>query len=134
MKLSEYRQTYQEFSGLASSASRQLAFAGIAIIWIFQREANALHALPISLVFPLMCMAIALACDLLQYVVSAAVWGIFHRVHERNAVLHDNEDPEVSAHPGLNWPGIIFYWSKLTMVLVGYLTLINYLLNEIIFL
>jgi hypothetical protein len=34
MKLKEIRESYEELSGIASKLSRQLAFAGIGMIWI----------------------------------------------------------------------------------------------------
>jgi hypothetical protein len=37
MKLQDYRNDFYLFSGKASDISRQLAFAAIAIIWIFKR-------------------------------------------------------------------------------------------------
>ena len=36
MKLSEIRKAYEELSGLLSKISRQLAFAGIGIVWLFR--------------------------------------------------------------------------------------------------
>ena len=39
MKLSEYANVYAEFSGKASDVARQLAFAGLALVWLF-RESN----------------------------------------------------------------------------------------------
>ena len=45
MKLSDYRETYYEFSGKASDVTRQLAFAGIAIVWIFKIEEYLIHYL-----------------------------------------------------------------------------------------
>lgn len=35
MTLSDYLASYYELSGKASDVSRQLAFAGIAVIWVF---------------------------------------------------------------------------------------------------
>jgi len=35
MKLKEYKADFYELSGKASEINRQIAFAGIAIIWIF---------------------------------------------------------------------------------------------------
>jgi hypothetical protein len=36
MKLQKARDTYYEYSGKLSDITRQLSFAGIAIVWIFR--------------------------------------------------------------------------------------------------
>jgi hypothetical protein len=36
----DYRKTSYEFSGKASDASRQLAFAAIAVIWLFKTDTS----------------------------------------------------------------------------------------------
>jgi len=41
MNLQDYRDDFYTYSGKASDISRQLAFAGIAIIWIFKKEVPA---------------------------------------------------------------------------------------------
>ena len=66
MKLSDYRNTYYEFSDKASNVGRKLAFAGIAIIWIFKIEGEGAPKIPEKLFTPSALLATALAFDLLQ--------------------------------------------------------------------
>jgi hypothetical protein len=74
MKLSEARECYYSHSGNASAAARQIAFAGIAVVWVFnQPQSGQLLALPDALVMVLLLLCATLACDLLQYAFSAAV-------------------------------------------------------------
>ena len=49
MKLSEYKKTYEDFSGKASNVVRQLSFAGIAVIWIFKVQSNGSLKIPDTL-------------------------------------------------------------------------------------
>lgn len=37
MKISDYKSVYEGFSSKLSDLNRQIAFAGIAIIWIFKK-------------------------------------------------------------------------------------------------
>ncbi len=83
MKLSEYRETYYEFSDKASAAARQLAFAGIAVIWIFRIEQEAGVGIEPDLLLPLALLALSLAFDLLQYITATFVWGLFQWHQER---------------------------------------------------
>ena len=69
MKIHEIRDAYYEASGTVSDISRQLAFAGIAVIWVL-KVGDGSGGIPFSseLVIPLYCFVSALGLDLLQYV------------------------------------------------------------------
>jgi len=125
-KLSEYMEDYYEFSGKASEASRNLAFAGIALIWIFKVEAPSIPHIPDRLVLPAALLAIALACDLLQYVSATAIWGCFQWYHERR-IGNTSRDPELDAPAFLKWPQFIFFVFKLMCVLLAYLLITAYI-------
>ena len=67
MKLSAVRDCYYSHSGNASAAARQIAFAGIAVVWVFnQPVTNHTLNLPEQLVSALLFLCAALALDLLQ--------------------------------------------------------------------
>ena len=83
MKLSAARDCYYSHTGNASAAARQIAFAGIAVVWVFnQPQSNKLIYLPDELITVLLLLCITLAFDLLQYTFSSAVWGIYSRFKE----------------------------------------------------
>jgi hypothetical protein len=70
-----YRQTFYEFSGKASDATRQLAFAAIAVIWLFKKDApQGQLSIPYDLFVPGILVVAALTADLLQYTVGAGIW------------------------------------------------------------
>lgn len=124
MKLKEARAAYYEHSGTASVVSRQAAFAGIAMIWIFKNESSGIVSLPDTLLYPVLFLLLSLSLDFLQYVYSSAAWGIFHRIMEKK---HGVEYAgEVFSPKQINWPSNIFFWGKLVFLLLGYVLLINH--------
>lgn len=126
MKLSDYRETYYEFSGKASDVARNLAFAGIALVWIFKTSDSPNPKIPKDLILPTGLLAITLAFDLFQYVVATSIWGFFQWNEERK--LEDiNEDPELDAPPCFKWPQITFFALKLISVASAYVLLVLYI-------
>ena len=128
MKLSAARDCYYSHSGNASAAARQIAFAGIAVVWVFNRPlASRTINLPDELVGVLLSLCIALAFDLLQYTFSTATWGFWSRRKEKQFKHKFHDDPSVEPPAFLNWPGIIMFWSKLVVLLWAYAQLGMYL-------
>jgi len=132
--LSEFKQSYYEFTGLTSSSCRQLALAGIAIIWIFKTGAASGISIPSELLYPAIFFVISLAADLLQYFVASAIWGTFHRFkekqHERLALPPEFD---VKAPYYFPWPQLLLFNVKVTCVLFGYTKLIIFMFNTISF-
>ncbi len=62
--LEKFRESYYELSGKASDTARNLAFAGIAIIWIFRTGEGVANKIPQAIFWPLGLFAVALALDL----------------------------------------------------------------------
>lgn len=129
MTLSDYLASYYELSGKASDVSRQLAFAGIAVIWVFHQGHGSSVDVPGSLIAPAALFIGGLACDLLQYVSGTLIWGAFHRIQEQR--LGAGSKKPLTAPAYFNWPGLFFFWSKLALTLIGYLLLLRYLLSII---
>ena len=124
MKLSECREAYYELSGKASEVSRNLAFAGIALIWIFKEDQ--VNKVPGPLIFPALLFVIALALDLLHYTYGAAVWGIRQR-HEEKKLKDLSQDREFSVSRFWNWPTNLFYLGKILAVVCGYALVTRYI-------
>lgn len=127
MNLTDYRASYYEFSGKASDVARQLAFAGIALIWIFHETGAGPIVIPKRLIWPAAFFICGLGFDLLQYAAGALIWGAFQRHHEK--LLGPDSKKALSAPPWFNWPGIFCFWSKLALVLAGYALLLGYVLS-----
>ena len=76
MKLKDARDYYAFASGKTSDLVRQLAFAGIAVIWIFKSDSpGGVIKLPGELLWPLGLIVIGLVADFLQYVAATICWG-----------------------------------------------------------
>lgn len=128
MKLSDYKNTYYEFSGLTSGVARNLAFAGIALVWIFKTESEPTPRIPQQLIIPTVMLALTLTFDLLQYIAGTFVWGVFQWYHERK--LHNiTEDPELDSPSWLKLPQFSFFVLKLATVLSAYLFITVYIWN-----
>jgi hypothetical protein len=129
MKLSDYRETYYEFSGKASEVARKLAFAGIAVVWIFKASGTSSPKIPLDLYLPTGLFVLTLVFDLLQYVSATIVWGIFQWKEERK--LNDiNDDPELGAHPLCKLPQNIFFLLKIIVISLGYILLALFVWRE----
>jgi len=126
MKLSGYLEAYKEFSGKASDVARQLAFVGVAIIWIFKVEGPQGLMLPKQLLFPSILLVSGLAADLLQYMVATFIWDRFHRYHEKK-LKEEGDAPELVAPRCLILPILIFFWLKLFLVIFAYVFLFIYI-------
>ncbi|AQS38584.1 hypothetical protein Sps_03457 [Shewanella psychrophila] len=130
MKLSDYKQSYYDFSGSSSTVTRQAAFAGIALIWIFNGKVSETIVLPLELLWPTLFLIACLACDLLHYILASAIWDAFHRLKEKQGVA---QDALVTAPPCFNWPALILFWAKHCFVLLGYSGLFMYVYSAIEF-
>ena len=64
-----------EFREKAGDIARQVAFAGLATIWIFRLDSVATTLLPTELVRPAALLVLTLAFDLLEYVAGTLIWG-----------------------------------------------------------
>lgn len=125
MKLEQYKEDYYKFSGKLSDNARKLAFAGIAIVWIFKQEKEGTFILPAQLQWAMLMFAGSLFFDLLQYTYQTITWGIFHRYYEKKAEY--KEDTELTASPYWNWPSNALLWLKILVLFIGYLFLLKFI-------
>jgi hypothetical protein len=128
VKLAEYRKTFYEFSGKASDVSRQLAFAGIAIIWLFKSDlpGEGHSTIPHALIFPGILIVTALAADLLQYILASLIWRLYYRYLEKRRVP---PDAETQHSPWLEIPITALFWAKVFLVILAYIFILLFLLG-----
>ena len=124
MKLSGYLQDYYFYSGKTSDVARQLAFAAIAIIWVFRYTDGPNQILPGKLVLAAFFVALSLGFDLFQYIAGSLIWLIFHRVKEKHGVKADDE---IKASPWLNKPILFFFIAKIVSLILGYILILIFL-------
>lgn len=122
MKLKEAQEHYYDHSGLASNSARQLAFAGIAVVWILATNGDVVPVQSTGLRLPLFAFVATLALDLLQYYWLALFWGANARYREKRG---EEEFSGVSEWG--NRIGLVFFWGKGVAVAVGYLPLFSIL-------
>ena len=84
--LKEYRAVFYEVSGKLSDVSRQLAFAAIAVIWLFKKDAGNHLSIPHELVLPAVLIVLSLSLDLIQYCWSSLTWYLVYRGLEKRGV------------------------------------------------
>jgi hypothetical protein len=124
MKLEDALENYQYYSGKASDLCRQLAFAGIALVWIFKTGESIHASVPKELRPATLFMVITLSLDFLQYVVGSATWGIYNRQKERAGIKNDQE---FRAPPWINYATLALYWTKLGILACGYAYILKFL-------
>jgi len=119
MKLIDVEQAKVDYSGRASDVSRQLAFAGIAVVWIL-RDDKAAQPISMSLVPALTAFVAVLALDILHYASSSLIWTVYYnRLVKRGIGEGDNFDEP----RGINWPGYMLFGTKIVVLLCGWLAL-----------
>ena len=130
--LSEYKETYRRLSGKCSDACRNLAFAGIALTWVFKIEAQPVPKIPDRLILPCGLLVLTLFFDLMQYFVGSIAWGLFYRYREKKLYKDSNSKPineeiNIDAPKWLPWFQLSFYYLKVATVLLAYLFIFIYI-------
>jgi hypothetical protein len=115
-----------EASVKASEINRNLAFAGIAIIWVFKTDAGGgRQTVPPELFLPGLLLVFSLAFDLLHYVLKSEIWYRLTRRHEKK------EQDRFDVSPWVNYPGDILYWLKIITTIVAYVLLMKFLMTKL---
>jgi hypothetical protein len=127
MNLKDCRETFYEFSGKLSDNTRNLAFAGIAIVWIFKQEKNSLFTIPNVLAISMLMFVLSLSFDLLQYIYQTIVWGSFHTYQEKK--LKNDENADFLAPCIFKNIANIIFWIKVVFLILGYIFVVRFLLR-----
>jgi hypothetical protein len=125
------REAQDLFSKAASENARKLCFLGYGLIALFaglnKNEFTWPIDLPSQLVWSGLLLALALACDLLQYVWASAAFGIYARLQELKVPrARDDVFPR-----WINWPTNVFFWGKLVLVSVAWVILLVHLAKNV---
>ena len=124
MKIADYRADYYAFSSKTSEISRQLSFAGIALVWVFKAKDAAPTDIPLELLWPAGLFVLSLGIDLLHAAYGTFVWGVFSRFHEKR---HIGAEDELDAPAWFNWPSLLLFWGKVSAVIAGYAITLAYI-------
>ena len=129
MKLSEIREDYEELSGLLSKFNRQLAFAGIGIVWLFRTtDSNGTTSIDSGMLTPILCFVISFCFDLLQYLWQSYARYIFYWYKRNTGSKEEDEmnEPE--------WPNVIawiMFTIKVCALMAAYIHLGIYLYSHL---
>jgi|GEM_PF-1525140 hypothetical protein len=126
---------YNKSSIKASDVNRQLGFAGIGIIWLFRNSilissAKEKFIIPEELFKPATLIIFSLGIDLLQYIIATAIWGITNRYLELNE-LEKEASGKFSRFSPI--PILCLFWLKMIAMLFGYILIIIFIYNNIMF-
>lgn len=128
MKIADYRTTFYQFTGKVSDITRQLSLAGLAVVWVLKLGNESAFQIPLVLLLPALAFLLALAFDLLQYVVGAITWRDYYRDLETRDLpqgVVDREEHDFGYHPlSKEKPINFFFWSKTAFALAGWLGLL----------
>jgi hypothetical protein len=118
---------FYEFSGKASEISRQLAFAAIAVIWLFKTDMPTGHpTIPHDLIVPGILIIAALAIDLLQYITATVTWRLYYRHLEKKHIARVSEHSKWLELPIWGLFGI-----KIVLVIVAYIFILLFLVSAL---
>jgi len=127
MKLITVRANFEYFSGKASDLARQLALAGIAIVWIFKVESKTGLVLPKIYHLPLGLFCTGLFADLLQYVYATVIWAGTMTFSGKT-----QDDDHVKVWSWINVPTWTFFTLKMLAFLIAYVLLLHILITQIL--
>ncbi len=128
MKLKSYIDEADYFSAKASDISRNFAFAGIAIIWIFKISKEDFIDLPNELYLPLLLFVFSLFLDLLQYIIGYLLWSRYVKKQEDEG---KKVDDDVTA---IGWQSKfinILWMIKIGVNFCGFICLMLFLFNKL---
>jgi len=124
--------------------TRQLAFAGIAVIWIFKKDVEGLPAIPKSLFAPGILIISSLFLDLLQYGSSSLLWNVYYRIKENEfkgrksakrkpdaAKIEEFSKVEFEIPDWFNHVQYFFFWTKVVSIIIAYYFLLKFLFKNI---
>ena len=123
------------FREKAGDIARQLAFAGIAVVWLFKIDSPSGFVFPVGLVRAISLFVLTLITDLAEYVIGALIWqanprSILRARTERTVwarfifAIHtmSGGSQELVARP-VRW----LFWLKIAFVGAGYVLLALFL-------
>lgn len=117
---------FYECTGKISEISRNFAFAGIGIIWIFKNSDLKKQLLPNDLVFPLKCIIIYFLLDFSQYVWRSINYYRIYRINEKKydkgiITHHDINDIKFPEFISIGtWSFFIF---KIIFLLISFISI-----------
>ena len=127
-KLSEYRDDYQRYTTKLSDVNRNIALAGIALVWIFRKTDGDSIMITDDLILPSILLISALGFDMLQYLYQSIAWAIFFSYHEKKLV---DDNSEILAPVEINYASWALFGLKVFSVIVAYVFILIFLIDHL---
>ena len=125
MKIQEFLTAYEQSSATTSELSRNLSFAGIAVVWVGKiGDSSGEITISSELLAPLCCFVAALAADIVQYIYKTLIWGGLNCYYWNK---YKNLEHDVNISGWVNVPTHMIFWGKVGLVAFGYFLLLCYL-------
>jgi len=144
MNLKEANELITNRTAKLGDITRQLALAGIAVIWIFKKDIAGQPAIPRELFTPGILIITSLTLDLFQYGSSSLLWAMYYRIKENEfkgrkssgrksdaARIEELGKIEFEIPYWFNRVQYFFFWTKVASIVVAYYYLLKYLLRNI---
>jgi len=136
IKLNDIRNDFYDASQTLSTINRQIAFAGIGIVWVFVKTIDGKLVFDNLLLFVMLFFVIALLLDILQYAYKTIFLELFRRYHEKKfdskGYEKDNVlDEFVVLNNNWNYPTWILFFLKIISVGIGYFKLLFFMLHNL---
>lgn len=129
--LSDFRNGYYSATSKVSDNIRSLALSAVAIVWVFKINTldGSLIKIPHELYWALLFAFCALAVDLVQYVYTSLVLGIFCYRKEK---IGTKDDDVITINEKMNWPTIIIFYLKVFVIIFSYANIFIFFSHKLV--
>lgn len=127
MKLSNYKETYEGFSGKLSDINRSLVFMGFGVVWILIGGLeNFKHGvIPDALIRVMVGFVLTLILDLVHYIYQTIVWHCYFEYLEKRFGKHCKK--ELCGPKWFNYISWTLFWLKILVMFISYSLLLHYI-------
>lgn len=143
LRLSEIRDAYERSTSKLGEINRQLCFAGIAVVWIFNQTSEVsteVLSIPMSLYPSVLLWCISMMLDILQYSSKAGIWYIYYLKQldkyknecHKNGEIESEDDCIVDEPEHVNALVWAFFILKVLAMFSGYIVLGSFLIRQIL--
>jgi hypothetical protein len=133
MKIAEIKTHYDFYSGKVSDLVRQLAFVGLAVVWIFKVDMNGSPKIPHEMALPTVFLILALFLDLVHYGYGTIKYERLYDASERQKKA-DKLAEDYNFRVSYKWvvrPMDWLLYGKAASVLIAYAMLLFFLVRRV---
>jgi len=135
IKLEEIKKTFDNASNTLSAVNRQIAFAGVGVVWIFVKIIDGKLHIDNILLYAMMFFVGALLFDIVQYAYKTIFFECFRRYHEKK-IDKNGYNKNILEEPVLlnncwNIPTWVFFTLKILFVIIGYCNLLIFICKNL---